>query len=103
MRRPDSPKGWADKMLTSVNRAAFGFVAHVISLLTFHQSMWGLLHLIGLMLPPYPTKGVPALCFASTYQLCTPWDASWQHIPSRFAQSPTTATPSSGVRCLPRV
>ncbi len=38
-------------MPTSLIRAVFGFVAAVISVLTFHQGMWELLHLIGLMPP----------------------------------------------------
>ncbi len=52
-------------------RAALGFLAAAISVLTFHQAMWWLLHRAGLMPPPYPMVptqpfGVPliaSLCF----------------------------------------
>lgn len=54
-----------------VQRAVLGFLAAVVSVLTFHQGMWWLLHLDGLMPPPYPMMptqplGVPliaSLCF----------------------------------------
>lgn len=46
-------------MPTWLNRAVFGFVAGAISVFIFHQGMWGLLHLFGLMPPWYPTHGVP--------------------------------------------
>ena len=52
---------WEDHMPTSLNRLAFGFLAAVISVLTFHQGMWALLHLFGLMPPAYPMRGVPHL------------------------------------------
>lgn len=45
-------------MSTSLNRAVIGFVASVISVFTFRQGMWELLHLFRLVLPPYPTTGV---------------------------------------------
>lgn len=52
-------------------RALLGFAAAVISVLTFFQGMWALLHFAGLMPPPYSTApthpfGVPAFvsgCF----------------------------------------
>ena len=40
-------------MPTSLNRALFGFVAAVIAVLVFHQGMWQLLNLLGLMPPWY--------------------------------------------------
>ena len=46
-------------MSTPLHRALLGFLAAVISVLTFHQGMWALLHLAGQMPPPYPTRGVP--------------------------------------------
>ena len=55
-----------------IKRAVLGFVAAVISVLTFHQAVWGIYHMAGLLpLAPYPmlpTKplGVPliaSLCF----------------------------------------
>lgn len=62
-------------MQSPTMRALFGFLAAAISVLTFHQAMWGLLHALALpgmgMPPPYPTDpiapwGVPRianLCF----------------------------------------
>ncbi len=62
-------------MDTPVTRAVFGFVAAAISVLTFHQGMWWLLHALNLpgmgMPPPFPMRptaplGVPllaSLCF----------------------------------------
>ena len=42
-----------------------GFCVAVVSTLTFHQAMWTLLHLAGLMAPPFPLArtrlGVPLL------------------------------------------
>jgi hypothetical protein len=35
-------------MPTPLIRASFGFLAAVISVLTFHQGMWAFLHLFGL-------------------------------------------------------
>ena len=58
--------------MTAPKRALLGFAAAVISVLTFHQAMWALLHVAGLMPPaPYPMNptaplGVPliaSLCF----------------------------------------
>jgi hypothetical protein len=39
--------------------AILGFVAAALSVLIFHQGAWGLLHLGGLMPPPYPMTPVP--------------------------------------------
>jgi hypothetical protein len=45
-----------------VQRAVLGFVAAAMSVLTFHQAMWGLLYLLGMMpVAPYPTAAVPPL------------------------------------------
>ena len=58
--------------MTARTRALLGFAAAVLSVLTFHQGMWALLHAVGVMpLAPYPTSpvapfGVPqiaSLCF----------------------------------------
>ena len=47
----------------SGTRAAFGFAAGAIAVLTFHQAMWALLHFLNLpgmgMPPPYPIMPVP--------------------------------------------
>ena len=46
--------------MTAPKRALLGFAAAVVSVLTFHQGMWALLHAAGLMPPaPYPTDPVP--------------------------------------------
>lgn len=63
-------------MPTWFNRAVFGFIAAVISVLTFHQGMWELLHLIRLMPPPYPTAGVPPFGVPLIIDLCF-WGGVW--------------------------
>ena len=40
-------------------RAILGFVAGAVSVLNFHQGIWALFHLGGLMPPPYPMSPVP--------------------------------------------
>jgi hypothetical protein len=48
--------------MTAPKRALLGFAAAVVSVLTFHQSMWAFLHAAGLLPPaPYPTDPVPPL------------------------------------------
>jgi hypothetical protein len=48
--------------MTAPMRALLGFVAAAVSVLTFHQGAWALLHAAGLMPPaPYPTDPVPPL------------------------------------------
>lgn len=55
-------------------RCLLGFVAAAISVLTFHQGMWALLHVADLpglgMPPPYPTDGVPPLGVPRILDLC---------------------------------
>jgi hypothetical protein len=63
-------------MSASLNRAVLGFVAAVISVLTFHQGMWELLHLLGQMPPPYPTSGVPPFGVPRIVDLCF-WGGVW--------------------------
>lgn len=63
-------------MSTSLNRAVMGFVAAVISVLTFHQGMWELLHLFRLMPPPYPTTGVLPFGVPRIIDLCF-WGGVW--------------------------
>lgn len=40
-------------------RALLGFVAGALSVLIFHQGSWALLHVAGLLPPPYPVDPVP--------------------------------------------
>lgn len=48
--------------MAAPKRALLGFAAAVLSVLTFHQGTWALLHAAGLMPPaPYPTGPVPPL------------------------------------------
>ena len=42
-------------------RAALGFLAAALSVLTFHQGAWWAFHQAGLMPPPYPVAPVPPL------------------------------------------
>jgi hypothetical protein len=55
-------------------RGLLGFVAAAISVLTFHQGMWALLHALnlpGLGMPaPYPIDGVPPLGVPRVLDLC---------------------------------
>ena len=63
-------------MSTPLQRALLGFLAAVISVLTFHQGMWALLHLAGQMPPPYPKRGVPPLGVPPIIDLCF-WGGVW--------------------------
>jgi hypothetical protein len=67
---------WEAAMEKSLNRTFLGFVAAVISVLVFHQGMWELLHLLGLMPPPYPTDGVPPFGVPRIINLCF-WGGVW--------------------------
>jgi hypothetical protein len=52
-------------------RALLGFLAAVLSVLTFHQGMWGLLHVIGwMLLAPYPMNPVPPYAVPLIVSLC---------------------------------
>jgi hypothetical protein len=51
-------------------RAVLGFVAAAISVLVFHQGAWALLHLAGLMPPPYPMGPVPPWRVPQTIDFC---------------------------------
>lgn len=61
-------------MDTPIKRAALGFVAAVIAVLTFHQGMWELLHLAnidGLKMPSwYPTDSIPPFGVPRVLNLC---------------------------------
>src|SRR5271156_4444595 len=53
-----------DEFMASIQkRIALGFIVAAISVLTFHQAMWELLHYLSLpglgMPPPFPTEPVP--------------------------------------------
>jgi hypothetical protein len=63
-------------MEKSLNRAIWGFVAAVISVLVFHQGMWELLHLFGIMPRPYPIDGVPPFGVPRIVSLCF-WGGLW--------------------------
>jgi hypothetical protein len=64
------------EMSAPLNRAILGFIAAGISVLTFHQGMWALLHLAGLMAAPYPTRGVPPFGVPLIIDLCF-WGGVW--------------------------
>ncbi|MBL6456212.1 hypothetical protein JMJ55_12835 [Belnapia sp. T6] len=54
-----------------IPRALLGFLAAVLAVLTFHQGMWGILHLLGMMpRPPYPMNPVPPLGVPLLVNLC---------------------------------
>jgi len=68
-----------------VRRLLAGFCAAVISTLTFHQAMWGMLFLVGLMSPPFPLTrthfGVPfivSIClWRGVWGACYGVTSSW--------------------------
>jgi hypothetical protein len=51
-------------------RAFLGFLAGALSVLIFHQSVWALFHLGGLMPPPYPMSPVPPWSVPLTIDFC---------------------------------
>jgi hypothetical protein len=57
-----------------IQRAGLGFVAAALAVLTFHQGMWALLHVLDLpglaMPPPYPMRPVPPLGVPEIFNLC---------------------------------
>ena len=57
-----------------------GFIAGALSVLTFHQGMWALLHVLevpGLtMPPPYPVDAIPPLHVPRLISLCF-WGGLW--------------------------
>ena len=57
--------------MAAPQRAALGFAAAVLSVLTFHQGMWALLHAARIMPPaPYPTDPVPPFGVPLIASLC---------------------------------
>ncbi|GGC72019.1 hypothetical protein GCM10011504_57060 [Siccirubricoccus deserti] len=59
------------RMGRAPSRAFLGFIAAVISVLTFHQGMWALLHAVGIMPPaPYPISPVPPFGVPLIVSLC---------------------------------
>jgi hypothetical protein len=52
-------------------RAVFGLIAAALSVLTFHQGMWALLWLIGIMpIAPYPVRAIPPFGVPLILNLC---------------------------------
>ncbi|WP_149536681.1 hypothetical protein [Siccirubricoccus phaeus] len=57
--------------MTAPMRALLGFVAAVLSVLTFHQGMWAVLYVLGMMpRAPYPMTPVPPLGVPLIVSLC---------------------------------
>ena len=63
-------------MPTLWKRVRLGFSAAVISVLVFHQGMWGVLYLVGVMPPPFPTWAVPSFGVPEIINLCF-WGGMW--------------------------
>ncbi|GAA5266211.1 hypothetical protein ACOSOMT5_P2638 [Acidiphilium sp. MT5] len=57
-------------------RMMLGFVAAVLSVLTFHQGMWAVLHGAGMMPPAYQLTKVPPLGVPLLVDLCF-WGGVW--------------------------
>jgi hypothetical protein len=55
-------------------RAALGFFAAAVSVLTFHQAAWAILHVLAIpgleMPPPYPTFAIPPFGVPVILNLC---------------------------------
>ncbi len=57
--------------MTAPTRALLGFAAAALSVLTFRQGTWALLHFAGLMpAAPYPTRPVPPLGVPLVVSFC---------------------------------
>jgi len=56
--------------MTAPARAILGFVAAALAVLTFHQAMWAVFHLAGLMPPPYPLTPIPPYGVPQIVNLC---------------------------------
>ena len=67
-------------MASIQKRIALGFIVAAISVLTFHQAMWELLHYLALpglgMPPPFPTEAVPPFGVPRIASLCF-WGGVW--------------------------
>ena len=51
----------AARSASPVTRAAIGFLAAAVAVLTFHAAAWELMHLFGRMPAPYPMRPTPPL------------------------------------------
>jgi hypothetical protein len=57
--------------MTAPTRALLGFAAAALSVLTFHQGMWAVLYVLGMMpRAPYPMTPVPPLGVPLVASLC---------------------------------
>ena len=58
--------------VSAPTRSLFGFIAAALSVLTFHQAAWGVLHLLGGfgMPAPYPTNPIPPFGVPAILNLC---------------------------------
>lgn len=63
-------------MTSAIQRGLLGFLAGAISVLVFHQAMWEVLHLFGLMPRPFPLNGIPPFGVSRIISLCF-WGGLW--------------------------
>ena len=63
-------------MPDTVKRIVLGFLAAVISVLTFHAAAWQVFHLFGLIPAPYPLRPVPPFGVPQIVSLCF-WGGVW--------------------------
>ena len=59
-----------------MKRVVLGFLVAAVSVLTFHQAAWEVLHLFGLMPPPFPMRAVPPFGVPVIASLCF-WGGVW--------------------------
>ncbi len=63
-------------MEPSFDRALRGFAAGVVSFFLFHQGMWELLHVVGVMPPAFPMGATAPLGVPQSYSLAF-WAGIW--------------------------
>lgn len=74
--------------MTALGRMLLGFLAAAVAVLVFQQGSWTVLHLAGLMPPPYPTVPIPPYGLPLIANLCF-WGGVWG---AAFGLLPTRVT-----------
>jgi hypothetical protein len=88
--------------MTAPMRALLGYAAAVVSVLPFHQGMWALLHVAGLIPPaPYPTGPVPPLGVPRVANFAFWGGLVRRRLRARAAEAATGADVAAGARARP--